>query len=63
MLLETIGALLVAVVIGLPGCELGIWPLLIGRVRGERTPIRPVGCIVGLHILDNWEASRRVGRP
>ena len=63
MLLETIGALLVAVVIGLPGCELGIWPLLIGRVRGERTPIRPVGCIVRLHILDNWEASRRVGRP
>jgi hypothetical protein len=63
MLLETILALVLAVVIGLPGCEIGVWPLLFARARGDRRPIRPVGCVVGLHLIDNWEASRqRTGR-
>ncbi len=59
MLLETIAALGVAIVIGLRGCEVGVWPLLIARARGERAPIGPVGCVVGLHLIDAWEASRR----
>ncbi len=58
MLLETIVTLVVAVAIGLPGCEIGVWPWLIARSRGEPAPLRAVGCIVGLHLIDNWEASR-----
>jgi hypothetical protein len=62
MLLQTMAALLIAVVIGLPGCELSVWPVLIGRTRGERSPTTPVACIIGLHLLDGWEASRRRSR-
>lgn len=61
MLIETIAALLLVIAIGLPGCEIGVWPYLIARARGERPSIRPVGCVVGLHLLDDWEASRRSG--
>ena len=59
MLVETILALLLAIAVGLPGCELGVWPVLIARLRGERPPLRPIGCVVGLHLIDEWEAHRR----
>jgi hypothetical protein len=58
MLVETIVALLVAIVLRTPGCEVGVWPELIGRVRGGApTSTRPI-CVLGLHFIDDWEARR-----
>ena len=59
MLAETIVALLLAIAVGLPGCEIGVWPFLVARLHGEQPPLRPVGCVVGLHLIDEWEAHRR----
>jgi hypothetical protein len=59
MLIETIVALVLAVVLATPGCELGVWPVLINRARREPAPSGVVGCIIGLHLVDDWEASRR----
>ena len=55
-------ALLAAVVIGTPGCEIGVFAELNRRLRrGEA-----MFCLVGLHKLDEWEDAqpwrRRVGR-
>jgi hypothetical protein len=63
MLVETIVALLLAIALGTPGCEVGVWPELIARLRGPdaAVPTRPI-CILGLHYLDEWEA-RRQSRP
>jgi hypothetical protein len=59
MLVETIVALLLAIALGTPGCEVGAWPELIGRVRGSHAvPTKPI-CILGLHHLDEWETRRR----
>ena len=60
MLTEGLVAATLACGLGLPGCEIGIWPWLISRVRGE-TPLPETGlaCIVGLHLLDSWEGRRR----
>jgi hypothetical protein len=60
MLLETIVALFVAVVLGTPGCEIGVWGELGARLRGR--PASPPLCIIGLHHLDNWELRRRSAR-
>ncbi len=38
MLLETIVALLLAIALRTPGCEVGVWPELIGRLRGGDAP-------------------------
>jgi hypothetical protein len=58
MLVETIAALLFAIVLGTPGCEIGVWPELIARARGTRfEPAQWPACLVGLHYLDEWEAS------
>ena len=59
MLVETIVALLLAIALGTPGCEVGVWPELIGRLRGAGAAVsmRPI-CILGLHHLDEWEARR-----
>jgi hypothetical protein len=66
MLVETIVALLLAIGLGTPGCEVGVWPELIGRLRGgEAVSTRPI-CILGLHFVDEWEARRtrtRKGTP
>jgi hypothetical protein len=59
MLAETSVALLLAIALGIPGCKIGVWPFLIARLRGERPPLTSVGCVVGLHLIDQWEASRR----
>jgi hypothetical protein len=57
MLFQTIVALLIAVPLGTPGCEIGVWADIAARLRGRpaSTPI----CIIGLHHLDEWEARRR----
>jgi hypothetical protein len=60
MLLETIVALPIAVVLGTPGCEIGVWAEITARLRGGPTS-SPI-CIIGLHYLDEWEA-RRSARP
>ena len=59
MLTEGLVATLLSVGIGLPGCEIGVWPLFISRFRGT-TPLPEDGlaCVVGLHYLDAWEARR-----
>ena len=63
MLVETIVALVLAIALGTPGCEVGVWPELIGRLRGADGPFttRPI-CVIGLHFVDDWEA-RRAGNP
>jgi hypothetical protein len=59
MLGETIVALALAIVLGTPGCEIGVWTELIYRARGERTrAARWVLCLVGLNLVDEWEARR-----
>ena len=60
LLAEDVVALVLAIALGTPGCEIGVWPELIARVRGERSS-RSTGlvCIVGLHLVDAWEARHR----
>jgi hypothetical protein len=60
MLLETIVALPLAVVLGTPGCEIGVWAEIAARLRGR--PASPPLCIIGLHHLDEWELRRRSAR-
>ncbi len=57
MLLETIAALLIAVMLGTRGCEIGVWADIAARLRGG--PASPPICIIGLHHVDEWEARRR----
>jgi hypothetical protein len=63
MLVETIVALLLAIAIGTPGCEVGVWSELIGRRRGVQAGASssPI-CVVGLHFIDEWEARRARAR-
>ena len=49
ILLQTIVALPIAVVLGTPGCEIGVWGDIAARLRGE--PASPPICIIGLHHL------------
>lgn len=59
MLTEQVLATLLATVLGTPGCEIGIWPALIARSRGiSSTTENGLACIVGLHLIDGWEARR-----
>jgi hypothetical protein len=60
MLLETIVALALAVVLGTRGCEIGVWADIATRLRGR--PASPPLCIVGLHLLDDWELRRQPAR-
>jgi hypothetical protein len=60
MLLETIIALLLAAVLGTPGCEIGVWADIAARLRGR--PASPPLCIIGLHHLDEWELRHRAER-
>jgi hypothetical protein len=60
MLLEIIVALLIAIVLGTPGCEVGVWPALAARARGTASePGVGLACLVGLHFVDAWEADMR----
>jgi hypothetical protein len=60
LLLQTIVALLLAVVLGTPGCEIGVWNDIAARVRGGQAS--PPICVLGLHHLDEWELRRRVNQ-
>lgn len=51
-------ALLVAVVLGTPGCEIGVVHELVRRRRGEADGADALFCVVGLHQLDAWETRR-----
>jgi hypothetical protein len=59
MLIETIVALALAVFLGIPGCELGVWQALLARRSPIDAPAAPLGCVIGLHALDAWEAARK----
>jgi hypothetical protein len=63
MLVETIVALLLAIALGTPGCEVGVWPELIGRLRSEDSaPSTWPICVLGLHFVDEWEARHARAR-
>jgi hypothetical protein len=59
VLIEQVAATLLAIGLGTPGCEIGVWPALIVRARGQ-APSQESGlaCIVGLHLIDRWESGR-----
>jgi len=59
MLIEQVVAILLAIALGTPGCEIGVWPELIARARGiGSTAENGLACVVGLHLIDRWEARR-----
>jgi hypothetical protein len=59
VLVEQVAATLLAVALGTPGCEIGVWADLLARARGgPASPSEGLACIVGLHALDAWEARR-----
>lgn len=49
--------LLTAVVVGTPGCEIGVVRELARRWRGETDEERPMFCVAGLSALDAWSAA------
>lgn len=60
MLAQAIVASLIAIGIGTPGCEAGVWPALVARIRGGSwAPVSGPACVVGLHLIDAWEAGMR----
>ena len=60
MLTEGFVATVLAVALGTPGCEIGVWPALLARARGRTAGSEQgLACIVGLHLIDAWEARRR----
>lgn len=54
-----------AVVLGTPGCEIGVLAKLVACLRRTPPPSTDAApCIVGLHALDDWERRRTArGRP
>jgi len=52
-------AFILAVILGTPGCEIGVWPDLISRAGERAGPTEGLVCIVGLHLIDHFEAQRR----
>jgi hypothetical protein len=59
MLVEQVAATLLAIALGTPGCEIGVWPALIARARGQTSTAEDgLACIVGLHLIDRWESNR-----
>lgn len=63
MLVEQLIAFGLVIALGTPGCEIGIWAALIARMRDERASTTDgVACLVGLQLIDRWEAGRRSRR-
>ena len=59
MLIEGLVATLLAIALGTPGCEIGVWPELLMRDRrGTAKSEEGLACVVGLHLIDQWEARR-----
>lgn len=62
VLVEQFLAFILAAITGTPGCEIGVWPELISRIRNQKSePTMGLACIVGLNLIDRWEAQRRRG--
>jgi len=60
VLVEQVIATLLAIALGTPGCEIGVWGELLASARGEVARSQEgLACIVGLHLVDAWEARRR----
>jgi hypothetical protein len=60
MLTEGFVATVLAIALGTPGCEIGVWPELVARVRGgSAASDHGLACMVGLHLIDGWEARRQ----
>lgn len=63
VLVEQVTALGLVIALGIPGCEIGVWGMLLARARGRAGASESgLACIVGLHMLDAWEARRRGSR-
>jgi len=61
VVVEQFVALVLAVALAMPGCEIGVWSQLLAKLgRGTATREDTLACIVGLHLLDAWEARRKV---
>jgi hypothetical protein len=60
VIVEQVVAFGLAIGLGTPGCEVGVWGQLLARARG-RTAASENGlaCIAGLHLVDAWEARRQ----
>jgi hypothetical protein len=48
-----------AVVLRVPGCELGVLRRLARRLHRDPEEARPMFCVIGLHKLDAWESRQR----
>jgi hypothetical protein len=61
IVVEQFIALVLAVALAMPGCEIGVWSQLLAKLgRGSARSEDTLACIVGLHLLDAWEARRKV---
>jgi hypothetical protein len=59
MLAVGLASTALAVVLGTPGCEIGVLRELAACLRRGRAPSAdPSPCILGLHALDEWERRR-----
>jgi hypothetical protein len=54
-------AFVLAALLGTSGCEQGVWRELVSgkKQAGEHTALT---CVIGLHLLDSWEAEHRADR-
>jgi len=60
VLIAELVAFLLAIALGTPGCEIGVWGELIARARGTPPPrTDALACIVGIHLIDRWESGWR----
>lgn len=60
VLVEQVVATFLAVALGTPGCEIGVWAELFARNRSASSTSEPgLACIVGLHLVDAWESHRQ----
>ena len=56
---QELAAFVLAILLGTPGCEIGVWSAIIARIRGGvASPPRVLACVVGLDWIDRWEARR-----
>lgn len=59
-LIQLFVAEILAIALGTPGCEIGVWSELLARAgRGTARSEDVLACVFGLHLLDGWEARRR----
>ena len=62
LLCQQVVATLLAIALGTPGCEIGVWQELIACARGNPAGVgAAVPCVIGLSLIDEWEARRASG--